>query len=194
MAECLGCPACIVLLPAVASTSIEDCYCVAHYYNNATSGPVVCAPCFVGTACEDDHEGLSVGSLPIHVGYYRCAIRAPFDAMNRLATAVDARLCPSRIDHRPSNTSLDVRRCHDAGENCRGKSECHESSSGCRGTIANSSTDLCEPSLTGVYCRLCREENHYYERASESSKATCTESENTLLVTIVRARGPRAVW
>jgi hypothetical protein len=77
---------------------------------------------------------------------------------------------------RASNASIDVRRCPDAGENCGGRDDCPQSSSGCRG----SSSKPCEPTLHGIFCQLCREDNHHYVSASGAERAHCRECGETL--------------
>ena len=84
--------------------------------------------------------GYALSSIPIRVGYFR-----------------------------PSDESIDIRRCLDASENCGGRDECPESSSGCRGNAS----EPCERTLDGIMCRLCKEERHFYVRAKREVIAHC---------------------
>ena len=84
--------------------------------------------------------GYALSSIPIRVGYFR-----------------------------PSNESIDIRRCLDASENCGGRDECPESSSGCRGNAS----EPCERTLNGIMCLLCKEERHFYVRAKREVIAHC---------------------
>ena len=86
------------------------------------------------------------------------------------------------------NESDDIRRCPDAGENCGGQDMCAESSSGCRGTTSNS-TEPCLPTLTGVFCRQCRDSDHHYVRASGDAKANCATCGATFWSTLGVAVG-----
>ena len=65
---------------------------------------------------------------------------------------------------------------------------CAESSSGCRGTTSNS-TEPCLPTLTGVFCRQCRDKDHYYVPASGDAKANCTACGSTFWSTLGVAVG-----
>ena len=66
---------------------------------------------------------------------------------------------------------------------------CAESSSGCRGTSSNS-TEPCLPTLTGVFCRQCRDKiDHYYVPASGDAKANCAACVATFWYTLGVAVG-----
>ena len=69
--------------------------------------------------------------------------------------------------YRISNTSSDLRRCHDFGDD-----------SGCIGGIG-SGEGPCKPSLVGPYCSLCkvRDSSEYYD----SGKNACVACEGNLL-------------
>ena len=100
---------------------------------------------------ECSEAGVSISTLPVIAGYFRA-----------------------------SNTSIDVRRCPDAGENCGGRDDCDESSSGCRGNVSQP----CEPSLAGIMCQLCQDDDHYYVPASGESRAHCSECGGTFETTL----------
>ena len=94
----------------------------------------------------------------------------------------------SRGYWRSSNRSASVLLCADAGKGCRGNATCDGSMSGCRG-----STDvdlICELSLQGPFCKLCRPHQNatdlpntagpaavavrvYYKPATSSTTARC---------------------
>ena len=78
---CLQCPKFSV--SKEASTSIEQCKCMASYYDNETSShKVSCKPCTVGTdGCE--HFGTTTATLNISAGWYRTS-----------SLSVDLRRCP----------------------------------------------------------------------------------------------------
>ena len=93
--------------------------------------------------------GVALDSLPVIVGYFR-----------------------------PSNASIDIRRCPDASENCGGRDDCAQSSSGCRGTLNGSSP--CGPTLEGILCQTCQGDDRYYVAASGKDTAVCKECNDTL--------------
>ena len=64
----------------VSSTSIDDCVCVAGFYDSIIGHGVDCAICPVGTNCEG---GATLDKLPITTGYFR---------LNNMT--IDVRRCP----------------------------------------------------------------------------------------------------
>jgi hypothetical protein len=83
---------------------------------------------------------------------------------------------------RPSNESLDVRRCSDSGSNCSatGQAICDSSSSGCRG--GNDTNAYCGPGLTGPLCELCAETTDvFYEKATTKHVARCSQCGNQVV-------------
>ena len=163
--SCRACPESAT--SADASTSIADCYCEAGYYNNATAGPVSCAPCFVGTTCtrgygqvqQNKKAGINTTTLPIAPGYFRL-----------------------------SSSSLDVRRCPDASVNCSDAPACAHTTSACRGTLASvggTTSDLgCHTNLTGAFCQLCEPHSDgtrvHYEPATNGAVASCRACGNAV--------------
>ena len=153
-------------------TSPLACICRVGYFNfNATaSSTPQCHECVSGTSCTD--PGTTLATIPIKRGYYRL-----------------------------SSKSLDVRRCPDASTNCSESPECPESTSGCVGSLgsevdmrtASQSIDsiLCSPSLTGPFCRLCRDHNMsiYYAVATSSKPARCARCDDMAGKTILVAFG-----
>ena len=95
---------------------------------------------------------------------------------------------PVRLGYfRPSNASVDIRRCPDAGENCNGRDSCDHSNSGCRGTLNGSLP--CEPTLTGILCLSCEDEKRFYVAASGSEVAHCEECRDTLGASLALVAG-----
>lgn len=72
---------------------------------------------------------------------------------------------------RLDNTSADVRRCPDAAANCKGRNECPASTSGCRG--GPNVSEVCMPTLAGVFCRECAHDDAYYVEATPERSAHC---------------------
>ena len=66
--------------------------------------------------------------------------------------------------YRFSNTSTDLRRCPDAGSGAL---------SGCRGGL--DVTNQCQEGLFGAFCRSCEATGTFYEAASASEPARCTD-------------------
>ena len=188
---CRPCPS--KAASGVASTSIDQCYCEAGYYDTAGTKPVECVPCFIGTACTSAYAqaqtGVTLATLPIAPGYYRL-----------------------------SNASSDVRRCPDAAANCSDAPECPETTSGCVGTLAvdapappesdgtpaaaarrlqeageAGSRIGCHANLTGVFCRLCSASldgvKTYYSAATSGARAQCKECRNAARDTLLWVSG-----
>ena len=66
---CIRCPEHATTL-GPNSTQQRDCICDAGYYNDAIeSEGVVCAPCMLGTAC--DESGTTLHDLPLLRGWWR---------------------------------------------------------------------------------------------------------------------------
>ena len=98
-----------------ASISIEACACKPGYYDEATGeGEVKCVQCKTGSSCSNDTKGITLALLPLLRGYYRTG-----------------------------NTSHDLRRCPDFGED-----------SGCVGGVGFGEGP-CKEWLEGPYCKLC---------------------------------------
>ena len=98
-----------------ASISIEACACKPGYYDEATGeGEVKCVQCKTGSSCSNDTKGITLALLPLLRGYYRTG-----------------------------NTSHDLRRCPDFGED-----------SGCVGGVGFGEGP-CKEWLKGPYCKLC---------------------------------------
>ena len=94
--------------------------------------------------------------------------------------------------YRLSNASADVRRCPDASANCSDAPECHQTTSGCRST-GTATSDGCQESLTGVYCRICSRQPDglrvYYSAASGQQVAQCKGCYDSARDTILIAFG-----
>lgn len=100
--------------------------------------------------------GASIYNLPISPGYYRASAGA-----------------------------IDIKRCHDAAENCTGDdmtSECAQSSSGCLG--GDDPDRPCRPSLGGKLCQLCNASGARYVKADETHVAHCEPCENDTLMVV----------
>ena len=127
--------------------------------------PSRCVPCPIGTSCPEELLGITIATLPIKPGFYR-----------------------------PSGTSIDVRRCPDAGTVC---SETNASAvcagaalSGCQG--GRDPANLCRDGLAGVYCTLCvngTAGNLYYAKAEGDEPARCEPCRDTAAVTAGAAAG-----
>ena len=72
---------------------------------------------------------------------------------------------------RLNSGSSDVRRCPDSAANCTGRNECPWSTSGCYG--GPNASEVCRPTLTGVFCRSCESDDHYYVQAAPGKPAHC---------------------
>ena len=164
-----------------ASTSASDCKCEAMFLD-IQPGEGALPECVpCQTGMACDDIGITRHTLPLHPGYWR-----------------------------PSNTSLSVYRCPDAGENCGSLGECNVSSSGCRVVMDDDGARPCLPGLTGVFCRLCDGRNgsaaapddssnhdgsatstsrRYYRPANGATAASCEPCEDTVGMTVGVALG-----
>ena len=93
-------------------------------------------------------------------------------------TARSARLLP--VGQQP----IDLRKCPDASTNCDDAPVCENTTSGCRGGTDSTGDGLCQPGLTGVFCRQCALNNSstlaYYRTATNDEIAGCDECQDTL--------------
>ena len=77
--------------------------------------------------------------------------------------------------------TYDVRRCPDAAANCpAGESTCLMTTSACAGG-RNMST-ICQPGLTGTFCRSCVESYQFFVKAERGVVAHCELCDNALSV------------
>ena len=163
----------------IGTASADGCVCQERYYRTKDGR---CLTCPVGSLCAN--AGLTVASLRVlpgkHVtcGVSACKWRPHIPTLTSESPhSLRIHTHCAHLAHagyfRPSNTSVDIRRCPDAGENCGGRDVCDESSSGCRGTL--NASEPCEPTLTGAYCQLCREAGRHYVAASGDVAAKCEE-------------------
>jgi hypothetical protein len=129
----------------VSSTNQSQCICKAQYYNHnwSTNMPGLPDCRPCRVGIRCPARGTTKQNLPLLRGYWR-----------------------------PSTSSLDVRRCPDAAENC-GSAACDNSSSGCRGGVDSST--YCAPTLEGPLCRLCKQttDSVYYVKANGNREAKC---------------------
>ena len=83
------------------AASLYECVCNKAYYNTEEDG-MTCAPCPIGTSCKEEERpsggGIDIRSLPVQPGFYRLG-----------------------------DTSVDVRRCPDAGAGCTNAQSCEKS-------------------------------------------------------------------
>ena len=175
---CIACPANSVT-EGTNSTAIGECVCDREYYASAgfagssnASGEVVCTPCGVGMTCPQQLVGITLGTLPIKVGYYRASI-----------------------------TTADVIRCPDAGAGCGAERECPESRSGCRGgrdPASACSDDLtgtfCRLCLathapSNASTNATTATRVYYVSANDTDVAHCEPCGSTMGTTIAMAFG-----
>ena len=163
-------------------TSLVDCVCRAGYYNHNASVGSVNCRECV-SGTQCSRPGTVPETLPIKRGYYRL-----------------------------SSTSLDIRRCPDAGVNCTNAPECAESTSGCRGFVdiraqgpedtlnpsqaagwssnaSNENITLCRQGLKGAFCLLCeaRDVRVFYAAATTRRPARCDPCRETVRDTILIA-------
>ena len=136
--NCTRCPERTTTRGMVGSTASGDCRCVDDFYlapvehaaqrnlRHVDSCMEQCCRCPPGSTCNASEVNAShtttLATLPIKRGHYR------------------------RV-----NSTVDVRRCPDAAENCSGASECAHSTSGCRG--GSDYEKICMPGLHGI-CEL----------------------------------------
>ena len=167
--------------PGPGRLSSSDCVCKAGFHDTSRDESSI-VRCAECPSGSDCHSaGETLSTLPIKRGYFR-----------------------------PSNHSLDVRRCPDAATNCSDTAECTESTSGCRGTIDSPAADAsngsslppgrlhtsglengCNPGLTGIFCLLCAPSDSrvYYSSATSSELAECRECRDLARDTILIALG-----
>ena len=152
--------------PLTGMTNGTSCIdCPAHSYSPAGSVSVDDCQCEAGFYNDMDIPGVEPLCLPCRVG------------MECIGGATLSRLQLDPGYWRRTNSTLDIRRCPDAGENCSSLSECANTTSGCR----MSGVEACLPGLTGTFCRLCADSNNsYYVEASGERPASCEECTNTL--------------
>ena len=145
---CIKCPDDATTLGA-NSTSPAQCVCNEGFYKaNDASGQTVCKPCFAGTACEScggrTHTYLREISRPCSYDTLPAPALANDDLFPHTSLCLTTgstkgvtvlTLPLLRGYYRPSELSLDVRRCPDANAGCQQSSTdaCDTSTSGCLG-------------------------------------------------------------
>jgi hypothetical protein len=142
--DCRLCPPFSSTLRTQNASNRAQCQCDTGYFDNSLLTTVTQPDCQQCTVGTSCPEaGTTIEQMPLSRGYWR-----------------------------PSATSLDVRRCPDAAENCN-SAVCDDSSSGCRGGVDISS--YCAPTLDGPLCRLCENvaARVYYVAANGEEAAKC---------------------
>ena len=196
--QCLTCPAgdftshigstsCSQCMSGMWCTSSAQIPCSENTYNPNAGAYLItnCTRCPERTTTLGKDAQTSVNNCSCSVGFYR----APLDFVsgrdecidqccscpvsgtrctNGSINLVDLPIAPGYF--RPSDGSVDVRRCPDAAVNCSGRSECAWSTSGCQG---GRDGNLCREGLTGAFCRSCIEDFHFYQPAETGVNAHC---------------------
>ena len=150
--DCQRCPPRTSTLDKDAATNPDDCVCGDNYYRAFA-----------------DHVRRRRGCALHPQGGAGCCTCPVGTACPGGTPLSDLPL--KRGYFRLNESSADVRRCPDAGANCTGRNECPSSSSGCYG--GPNATQGCMPTLTGVFCRLCESDDHYYVQATPLKAAHC---------------------
>ena len=145
--NCTRCPERTTTLGRDAQTSVDGCSCSVGFYKAPPDFVVGRDEC-IDQCCSCPVSGT------------RCT--------NGSITLIDLPIAPGYF--RPSDGSVDVRRCPDAAVNCSGRSECAWSTSGCQG---GRDGNLCREGLTGTFCRSCVEDFHFYQPAETGVNAHC---------------------
>ena len=152
---CIKCPDHAVTLGANA-TSLVQCLCETDYYNDDSTGGVLCLRCPIGSSCEQ--FGTTKTALPIKVGFFR---------MSNLT--VDVRACSD------ATVGCQV-----------GVSECIESQSGCKGGSDSLSLCRDELSgVFCRLCMTTTSVPKYYIAASEAAPATCNPCEEFTPIIVI---------
>ena len=150
--DCERCPPRTSTLDKDAATSPDDCVCGENYYR----------------AFADHIHGRRGCTLHPQGGAGCCTCPVGTDCEG--GTPLQG--LPLRRGYfRLNGVSADVRRCPDAAANCTGRNECPWSTSGCHG--GPNASEICMPTLTGVFCRSCESDEHYYVQATPEKSAHC---------------------
>ena len=189
--QCSGpCPQGFYCPPA----TVEPLACSGGYCPAGAANPITCD---LGAGLDHatvlDSFATSVDSCVCKPGYYDAGttrrmqcLRCPVGTECPTGGLTLATLLVKPGYYRQSASTIDVRQCPDAAENCGGASECAESSSGCRG---GNRSDVCRTGLTGAFCRLCsanatRGAAFHYVPAEGARVARCRRCEETLGTTL----------
>ena len=93
--------------------------------------------------------------------------------------------------HRQSTSTVDIRRCPDAGAGCAGASQCETSTSGC---VGGNAASPCAEGLTGTFCQLCEERDGvHYVTANSTHVAYCAPCDDASTLATTLGTGAAAI-